>query len=121
VLEGDDVTVTPRVALTLSMVFHELTTNAVKYGALSTPAGWVDVIWRVVQAPSQPPLLWIEWREHGGPPVTAPTRQGFGSRFIEGSVAVELQGTARLRFDVAGLRCTMEVPHEAEMPAVERE
>jgi PAS domain S-box-containing protein len=120
VLEGDDVTVTPRVALTLSMVFHELTTNAVKYGALSTPAGRVDVIWRVVQGPSHPPSLWIEWREHDGPPVAAPTRQGFGSRFIEGSVAMELQGTARLHFDVAGLRCTMKVPH-ATVEAVEQD
>ena len=84
------------------MVLHELTTNAVKYGALSAPAGRVEVTWRIVQAPSQPPLLWLEWRESGGPPVAEPTRRGFGSRFIEGSVAAELQGAARLHFDAAG-------------------
>jgi PAS domain S-box-containing protein len=120
-LSGDDVTVTPRVALTMAMVFHELTTNAVKYGALSVPAGRVEVMWRVVQGSSQPALLWIEWREHGGPSVTAPARQGFGSRFIEGSVTAELQGTARLHFDAAGLRCTMEMPHEAVLAAIEHE
>ena len=111
-IAGDDVTVTPRVALTLAMVFHELTTNAVKYGALSASSGRVEVNWRIVQGASQPALLWIEWRESGGPPVTTPTRHGFGSRFIEGSVSAELQGTARLRFDPAGLRCTMEMPHQ---------
>jgi PAS domain S-box-containing protein len=111
-ISGDDVTVTPRVALTLAMVFHELTTNAVKYGALSVTPGRVEVHWRPVQGTSQPPLLWIEWRESGGPPVTAPTRSGFGSRFIQGSVGAELQGTARLHFDPAGVRCTMEIPHE---------
>ena len=115
-LAGDDVTVRPRVALTLGMVFHELTTNAVKYGALSSPEGRIGVTWRVIHAPSQPPLLWIEWRERGGPPVTAPVRQGFGSRFIEGSVVAELQGVARLHFDAAGLRCTMELPHGVSMP-----
>ncbi len=120
-INGDDVTVMPRVALTLAMVFHELTTNAVKYGALSAPAGRVEVTWRTVQAPSQPPLLWIEWRESGGPPVTAPTRHGFGSRFIQGSVAAELQGIARLHFDAAGLRCTMEMPHEGGVPVAEPE
>jgi len=111
-ITGDDVTVMPRVALTLAMVLHELTTNAVKYGALSVAGGQVEVSWRLVQPPSQPALLWIEWRERGGPPVSAPKRRGFGSRFIEGSVKAELQGTARLHFDKAGLRCTMEVPHE---------
>lgn len=115
-IEGDDVTVRPRVALTLAMVFHELSTNAVKYGALSVPAGRTDVSWRIVHAPSQPPLLWIEWRERGGPQVAPPTRQGFGSRFIEGSIAAELQGVARLHFDAAGLRCTMEMPHEVGVP-----
>jgi two-component sensor histidine kinase len=111
-ISGDDVTVTPRVALTLAMVLHELTTNAVKYGSLSVSAGRVDVNWRIVKAPSQPALLWLEWREHEGPLVEEPKRRGFGSRFIEGSVAAELQGAARLHFDAAGLRCTMEVPHE---------
>ena len=59
--------------------------------------------WRVERRPSQQPLLWIEWRERGGPPVTTPERQGFGTRFIEGSVASELQGKAALDYDPAGL------------------
>ena len=113
-IEGEAITVTPRVALTLALALHELTTNAAKYGALSVPAGQhrgplAD------RAPSfaSLPLLRLEWRERGGPPVKAPARLGFGSRFIEGSVATELQGTARLDFEVAGLRCTMEIPLES--------
>jgi PAS domain S-box-containing protein len=118
---GDDVTVTPRVALTLAMVLHELTTNAAKYGSLSVPAGRVDLHWRIVHAPSQQPILWLEWRESGGPQVSPPERQGFGSRFIEGSIGSELQGTARLSFDPAGLRCTMEIPHEVALTVADSE
>ena len=110
---GDGITVTPRVALTLALAMHELTTNAAKYGALSVPTGSIEVTWGVQSKPSQPRLLRIEWRERGGPTVTPPERRGFGSRFIEGSVAAELQGTARLDFDPAGVRCIMEIPLEA--------
>ena len=109
-IEGERVIVPPRAGLTLALAFHELTTNAAKYGALSQPSGRIAVHWRIVRGQSQPPLLWIEWREHGGPPVVTPERRGFGSRFIEGSVAAELEGTARLHFDAPGLRCTMEIP-----------
>jgi two-component sensor histidine kinase len=110
VIRGDDLAIRPRTALTLAMALHELTTNAVKYGALSTPAGQVNVGWSVVREASQPPRLRIEWREQDGPPVSPPSRRGFGTRFIEGSVAVELQGIARLTFNAAGLHCTMDIP-----------
>ncbi len=110
VIRGDDLAIRPRTALTLAMALHELTTNAAKYGALSTPSGQVSVGWSVVREASQPPQLHIEWREQGGPPVEAPSRRGFGTRFIEGSVAAELQGVARLNFDAEGLHCTMDIP-----------
>jgi two-component sensor histidine kinase len=105
--------------LTLALGLHELTTNASKYGALSAPAGRIDVRWRVERQPGQPPMLSIVWRESGGPPVTAPDRQGFGTRFIEGSVASELQGKAVLDYDPAGLVCTMEIPLNVVTPDVE--
>jgi PAS domain S-box-containing protein len=110
VISGHDVTVTPRMALTLAMVFHELTTNAVKYGALSAPAGRVDVNWRIGAGAAQ--TLEIGWLESGGPIVAEPQRRGFGSRFIEGSVSAELNGEARLAFDQSGLRCAIVVPLE---------
>jgi PAS domain S-box-containing protein len=114
---GEDVTVTPRAALTLALAVHELTTNAAKYGALSSPTGRIEVHWRAVRGANLPPRLWIEWREEGGPPVKVPERRGFGTRFIEGSVASELQGKAHLQFDPTGLRCTMEIPLDAAVPA----
>jgi PAS domain S-box-containing protein len=107
-LQGESITVMPRVALTLALAMHELATNASKYGALSVPEGRIEIRWHVQSGPS--PVLRIEWRERGGPPVRVPERQGFGTRFIEGSVASELQGKAKLDFEAAGLRCTMQIP-----------
>ena len=71
------ITVTPRVALTLALAMHELTTNAAKYGALSVPSGRIAVRWRVLRRPSRSPLLRIEWRERGGPPVVRPDAARF--------------------------------------------
>jgi two-component sensor histidine kinase len=61
-------------------------------------------------------VLRLEWRERNGPAVTPPDRQGFGTRFIEGSVATELRGKARLSYDPAGLVCTMDIPLAAATP-----
>jgi PAS domain S-box-containing protein len=120
VLRGEDVTLRPRAALTLAMVFHELTTNAAKYGALSVPSGRINVQWEV-QPPSGPDAqLRIAWQEQGGPPVSAPTRRGFGSKFIVGSIASELGGRAALDFASQGLRCTIDIPLAATEDAVSR-
>jgi PAS domain S-box-containing protein len=110
VLNGDSVTLTPRAALTLAMTFHELATNAAKYGALSVPAGRVDISWDMTWGLSRrPDLLRIDWCEQGGPTVAPPARRGFGTKFIETSIAFELGGTARIRFEEAGVRCTMQL------------
>ena len=113
VLEGDAVALTPRAALALSMVFHELATNAAKYGALSTTAGQLEVRWHIERAPAgaagEPDWVRLTWRETGGPSVTPPQRRGFGSRLIERSTS-ELDGVARLEFDPAGLRYSITVP-----------
>lgn len=112
-LRGADVTLKPRAALTLAMTFHELTTNAAKYGALSVPAGKIDIGWEQLPAKGKSPaLLRIEWAEQGGPAVVKPKRRGFGSKLIEGSVSTELGGKAALVYDAAGLRCTIELPAE---------
>ena len=99
VLRGEDVRLRPRAALTLAMAFHELVTNAAKYGALSAPAGRVEIRWRTTRDETGRPLLGIDWREVGGPAVSAPERHGFGSRLIEEGIAAELGGVraARLR------------------------
>jgi two-component sensor histidine kinase len=56
----------------------------------------------------------MEWRESGGPPVTGPLRRGYGTRLINGGVGHELGGTVHLDFDVTGLRCTLDVPLDAQ-------
>jgi PAS domain S-box-containing protein len=108
-IEGEDITIAPRVALTLALALHELTTNAAKYGALSVPTGRVAVSWRLMQEAPRPRLA-IDWREHDGPPVSVPSRRGFGSRFVVGSISSELQGSVRLDFEAAGLHCAMQIP-----------
>src|SRR5262249_53346328 len=91
-LDGIDLKLGPVTSVTLGMAFHELATNAVKYGALSVAGGKVLVAWRK----SRPGRLHIEWREMDGPPVSPPQRRGFGSRLIEQALASDLDGDARL-------------------------
>ena len=100
--QGEDVTLTPRAALTLSLVLHELATNAAKHGALSAPEGRVAVGWEVAGPPGATSLR-LSWRETGGPPVALPARHGFGRVLIEQAVAYELGGRARLEFAPQGV------------------
>ncbi len=116
VLRGEDVTLKPRAALTLAMVFHELTTNAAKYGALSVPNGCLRISWERQLVPK--PLLRITWQEEKGPAVVTPARRGFGTYFIEGSIASELGGKARIAYEKAGLRCVMDIPLASAQPDV---
>ena len=108
-IEGEPVPLTPRAALTLAMVFHELVTNAGKYGALSQPSGRLDVVWRAEQRDDIRVVL-ITWRESGGPPVAPPEHRGFGTQMVERSVPAELGGTAVLQFDRAGVVCDLAFP-----------
>ncbi|WP_407523851.1 sensor histidine kinase [Methylobacterium oryzisoli] len=114
--QGNPIRVSPRIALALAMMLHELATNAIKYGALSTETGSVAVIWRIIDEGGEPPCarlrLALRWQEHGGPPVTPPTRQGFGSRLIERGLAGELGGEVRLRYEPEGVVCDVDVPLE---------
>lgn len=114
-IEGEDVALPPRMALTLALAFHELTTNAAKYGALSTDSGTVGVQWQIHPAgkvaPQRISLLWVE---SGGPPVVVPTKRGFGSQLLERSLRYELRGETRLEFTSPGLRCHIEVPLQPE-------
>jgi two-component sensor histidine kinase len=106
VLEGPDLRLTPRTALALAMALQELATNAVKYGALSNETGQVRIIWSVDESR----CLRLTWSEQGGPPVTPPSRRGFGSRLIERSLSSDLGGEVSLRFEPSGVVCTIEAP-----------
>jgi PAS domain S-box-containing protein len=112
VLRGENIMLRPRAVLTLAMAVHELVTNAAKYGALSTSAGHIEVSWHVAEENGRQ-VLRIDWREQDGPPVAAPRKRGFGSKLIEGSIASELGGTARMNFAPGGLCCDIAIPFEA--------
>jgi PAS domain S-box-containing protein len=99
---GERVWLSPRAALALALALHELSTNAVKYGALSGETGMVSIQWR-----SEEDRLRVEWKESDGPPVAAPARRGFGSRLIERALGADLGGRAELLFEADGLRCTI--------------
>ena len=108
-IEGADLRLVPKVALSLSMALHELCTNAVKYGALSLPRGRVRIAWSTWESPADP-TLFLQWEERDGPPVVPPARKGFGTRLIERSLVRELAGNATFDYEPAGLVCTIEVP-----------
>ncbi|MCA0305325.1 MAG: PAS domain-containing protein, partial [Proteobacteria bacterium] len=99
---GDDVTIPASAAITLGLVMHELATNASKYGALSVPAGQLAVRWTVT-ASAAGRAIDLCWTESGGPPVTPPSRGGFGSRLLAGS-AQQLGGTFEPDYAPAGFR-----------------
>jgi two-component sensor histidine kinase len=108
-LEGPQTSLSPAEALTLGLLFHELATNAAKYGALSTQEGCVDVGWRLVTT-AEGAQLELDWIERGGPPVSPPTHRGFGSRLIERSLTGQMRGKAELEFAPDGLRCRIVLP-----------
>ena len=99
----------------LGMVLHELATNAVKHGALSSRTGTVVLDWQVRSAGGQR-VLRVDWVERGGPPVRRPTRRGYGLELIERAMDYECDGTSDLSFAPEGLRCCIEVSLE-EAPA----
>jgi two-component sensor histidine kinase len=104
-LSGDNVRLGPIAAVTLGMAFHELVTNAAKYGALSVPAGHIQVVWRS----DGKGRLKLDWQEEDGPSVQQPRCHGFGSRLIEQILASELDGEVHLDFAEKGVRCTMDM------------
>jgi PAS domain S-box-containing protein len=112
ILRGEDVVLRPRAVLTLAMAVHELTTNAAKYGALSASGGHIEIHWRPGRTENGRPALRLDWLEQGGPPVAQPKQRGFGSKLIEGSIAAELGGKARLIFEPQGLHCEIVIPLE---------
>ena len=83
-VRGPALTVPAKQAISITLALHELTTNAVKYGALSVPGGSVQLAWKIEQAGDARFLL-LDWNETGGPPVTPPVRRGFGSAMIKSS------------------------------------
>lgn len=98
-------------ALTLSLVIHELATNASKYGALSVPEGRVEIRWSVIEErEAGKALLAFSWTEHNGPPVSPPETSGFGSQLIEMGLSGSALAESRLDYHRDGLRCRIVAP-----------
>lgn len=95
--QGPEVRLSPEQVQPLSMLLHELATNANKYGACSTGGGRVSVTWTLDER-----RVALEWRETGGPPVVAPTREGFGSS-LKASVVRQLNGVMSRKWEPTGL------------------
>ena len=107
-VEGAAVVLTASLAVTVSLAFYELATNAVKYGALSIPAGRVDVSWTIIPARRGMNRVSIVWRKRGGPAVEPPRRRGFGSQLLERGMPAG--GTVKLDFQSEGLECRICLP-----------
>ena len=108
-ITGPDVRLNTSQALAISMAVHELSTNAAKYGSLTTDTGWVEIAWSVVHSPTSR-RLHFRWKEGGGPPVRKPPRRGFGTRLIERGLASELAGEVKIDFALDGVECVADVP-----------
>ncbi len=109
---GPRVPLPPPIAVVLSMIIHEIATNAAKYGALSNDTGVVSLDWEVLNEGGGRKLRLI-WTESGGPPVSVPVQRGFGSRLIERSARDQLGGEATVDFLPRGVVCTITCALEA--------
>ena len=103
---GPDIDLPPQTAVALSMALHELCTNAIKHGSLSAGNGSVDVAW----SREDGDRLSLTWTERGGPPVSPPTRRGFGVQMLERALAHEFNGSVNLDFAPEGLKCRIVGP-----------
>src|SRR5262245_17811251 len=105
-MEGPAILLSARATVPLSMALHELTTNAIKYGALSVRGGRIDISWTLTEDQSAE----LSWQEHGGPKVEPGTSSGFGTVLINRAITYDLDGTTKIDFDPSGVRCTLTFP-----------
>ncbi|MDP2411832.1 MAG: HWE histidine kinase domain-containing protein [Pseudolabrys sp.] len=108
-IKGRDTGITSGAVIALAMTFNELCTNTTKFGALSVPAGHVEIAWTIDDETQR---LRLTWTEIGGPPVEAPTRRSFGTRMM-GSLGQQLSGEVQLDYEPSGFVYTLDVPLSA--------
>jgi two-component sensor histidine kinase len=111
-MEGPDCFLSPKLALTMALLVHELATNAAKYGALSNAVGKLSIDWRLSDL-----RLNIEWREKDGPVITTPTHRGFGTRLLSRSLD-QFGGTVDTAFETTGLVCKLSVIIPGDTPSI---
>lgn len=119
--EGPPVWLPPAFAMSLTLILHELATNATKYGAFSSPRGRVELGWTVREEAEGKLRLTLRWAEEDGPVVTEPRRQGFGSRLISRLMAAEEEGSSVIDYAARGVICTLKAVIPGRSPAEEPE
>ena len=105
-IDGPDIAITSGAVIALAMTFNELCTNTTKFGALSVPAGRIDIAWTIDEKTQR---LRLTWTEKGGPPVLPPSRRSFGTRMM-GSLGQQLNGQVQLAYQPTGFVYTLDVP-----------
>jgi two-component sensor histidine kinase len=105
-IDGPTLVLEPSVAQAVAVGLHELTTNAVKYGALSVPKGRIRVEWSL----EGDGRVLLHWSETGGPQVKPPTRRGFGTRMLDSLIRMQLRGDVRFDWRSEGLACEIILP-----------
>ena len=104
IVQGPSVRLSPLQATTFALIINELASNALKHGAMSTPAGRVSIIWD-----RRDERLLLDWRESGGPIVSERGAAGFGTMLIRRAAALQVGGSADLVFEPAGIACHIEL------------
>jgi two-component sensor histidine kinase len=105
-IAGPDIRITSGAVIALAMTLNELCTNTTKFGALSVPAGRIEIVWKIDAATQR---LHLTWSEKNGPMVHAPSRQSFGTRLI-GTLGQQLKGQVNLAYDATGFVYALDVP-----------
>jgi two-component sensor histidine kinase/CheY-like chemotaxis protein len=105
-IQGPDIRITSGAVIALAMTLNELCTNTTKFGALSVPAGRIEIVWKIDEGKQR---LSLTWSEKNGPPVNAPSRQSFGTRLI-GSLGQQLKGEVELAYHATGFVYLLNVP-----------
>jgi two-component sensor histidine kinase len=108
-LEGDDFMLSPEAVQNFGLILHELTTNSIKYGALSNPNGMIDIAWRR-DTDEDHDLLNVTWVESGGPAAVAPEREGFGTTIIKRHAESAFSANISMDYNESGFRWTMDAP-----------
>jgi len=108
-IDGPPISLVADIAIPVGMAFHELASNAAKFGALSLSEGHLDVRWSLIQT-GDVQIVVLDWRERDGPLVTPPKRRGFGTTLLEKVVAVQCEAKIELDYDPAGLHFRMALP-----------
>src|ERR1017187_4442905 len=105
-IQGPDIRITSGAVIALAMTLNELCTNTTKFGALSVPAGRIEIVWKIDEEGRR---LRLTWSEKNGPTVHAPSRQSFGTRLM-GSLGQQLKGVVEMAYDATGLVYVLDVP-----------